>query len=189
MHTLQNYKGYYDREKKNYLRHDTAMDYLEKIINQFQVNKTGRVNKKEFCPFSSILNTRDYDYRTVNYRQVKRVIGMVEQCSDEITAIYGDETIDREWKHECSAAVQSTCMEKLGTMKFNKSTMIYLLNLLDLDEYKNISRIIMKILFGCPNASFFEMIQDSQEHIPIFTEMPGGEIPVYDFCFSKILVG
>lgn len=186
---LAKYKGYYDREKKNYLRHDTAMDYLEKIINQFQVNKAGRVNKKEFCPFSSILNTRDYDYRTVNYRQIKRVIDMVEQCSDEITAIYGDETIDREWKHECSAAVQSTCMEKLGTMKFNKSTMIYLLNLLDLDEYKNISRIIMKILFGCPNASFFEMIQDSQEHIPIFTEMPGGEIPVYDFCFSKILVG
>lgn len=181
-------KGYYNPKKKNYLRHDTSMDYLQKIINQFQSEKTGRINKKNYCKFSEILNTSNYNIKGVYYEQVSRIIDLVEQCNLRIRATYADESLTNEEKYILSSNERQRCVEYIGKLRFNNNTMIYLLTLLDSDKYKKISRNIMNILFGHPNISFFKIIKESQEHIPIFTELEDGEFDVFGIRFGKILI-
>ena len=67
--------------------------------------------------------------------------------------------------------------------------MIYLLLLLDSDKYKKYAGTIMNILFGYPNTSFYELIEDSKEHIDILMETETGNIQIFDRHFEKIPVG
>ena len=50
-------KGYYNPEKKKYLKHNTSMDYLQEIVTGFRCMKP---YKREKLPFSSILNKEKY---------------------------------------------------------------------------------------------------------------------------------
>lgn len=178
-------KGFYNSKKKNYLRHDTSMDDLQKIINQFQAGFRGKNKGNGSCKFSDILNMDNYNIQNVYYEQVDRVISLIERCNECIKAIYSNETLDRESKYILSSNKRQECIEYIGKIKFSKSTMIYLLVLLNSDKYKKISRTIMNILFGYPNTSFFEVIKDSQQHIPVFIENSEGTIKVFDFSFGK----
>lgn len=181
-------KGYYDTSKKNYQRQDTSMDYLQKIINQFQASYRGKKSSTELLPFSSIINRKDYDIKKVYYDQVDRVLQTIEQSNSKIKQIYADEMLEKDVKYSLSSNIRQECAEYIGSLKFNRHTMIYLLLLLDSDKYRKISRNIMNILFGYPNTSFFELIEDSREHIEFFMENPEGNIKVFDMTFQKILV-
>ena len=181
-------KGFYDTRKKNYKRHNTSMDYLQKIISQFQTDKSGKPKEKRYFMFSDILNMSDYNIQSVYYDQVDRVLTLIEQCNSKIKAIYADESLDKESKFSLSSSERQECVEYIGKLKFSKSTMIYLLTLLDTDEYKKMSRNIMNILFGYPNTSFFDVVKQSKDHISIFMELPSGKIDVFGYHFDKITV-
>lgn len=182
-------KGYYDPAKKNYLRHDTSMDYLQKIINQFQSSCRGKNMRNEVLPFSSVLNMKDYNIQNVYYDQVDRVLKLIEKCNCDIKTIYADDTLEHSTKYLLAADVKQGCVEYIGNLKFSRNTMIYLLLLLDSDKYKKLSRNIMNILFGYPNTSFFEVIENSREHIDIFMESAEGTIKIFDMSFEKVSVG
>jgi hypothetical protein len=179
-------KGYYDSKKKNYKKHDTSMDYLQKIINQFQLarNNVGE-SKNKFIPFSSIINMDGYDIKKVYYDQIKRVIDLITQSSIEIINIYNDINLAKEEKYKMTSEIRQKRIEYIGNLRFSKSTMIYLLLLCDMKEYKNISSNILNTLFGYPNTLFYQIIKDSIEPLEILVENNEGNVDVYGYKFVK----
>jgi hypothetical protein len=179
-------KGYYDSKRKNYLRHDTSMDYLEKVINQFQLARKNIGNiKLNIKPFSEMLNMENYNIKNVKYNQVTRVITLIRETNNQVKKIFKENGIDDDQKYKATSELKQKCIEYIGNLQFSKSTMIYLLMAIEKKEYKDISRIIFNTLFGYPNTAFYSIIKDSIEPIEIFSENVEGNINIYDIKFSK----
>lgn len=182
-------KGYYNPHRKNYQFHATSMDYLQKVINRFQSSCRGRNGNNRKLPFSSIINMEDFNIHHVYYKQVDRVLEYMENYHADTKKIFADDTQEQSTKYKQWAERKQQCFEYIGKLKFNRHTMIYLLLLLDSDKYKKYAGTIMNILFGYPNTSFYELIEDSKEHIDILMETETGNIQIFDRHFEKIPVG
>lgn len=156
-------KGYYDSNKNNYLSHKSTMDYLEKIINQYQRSRTDK--KNEFIRFYEILDTSDYDIKKAKYDQVNRIIDIVTSLKDKGKEIFSNH--DNENSHEDYNAQRQQCIDYIGKIKFSKNTMIYMLQILDTEKYKYVYRMVFNILFGYPNTDFYNVIIDQNEDLKI----------------------
>jgi hypothetical protein len=177
-------KGYYDSKKKNYKRHDTSMDYLQKIINQFQLSRLQK-NNIAFEPFSTIINFDGYNTKNIKYDQVKRIVSLIKDTNTKIKSLYSSDEYDKDTKYKLFSEARQKCTEYIGKLSFSKSTMIYMLSLFDSNEYKHISRIFMNTLFGYPNTSFYRIIKESTEPIELLIENKEGNIKVFDMNFTK----
>lgn len=179
-------KGYFDSKKKNYKKHDTSMDYLQTIINQFQAKRTniGKITNN-FISLAELLDIENYDIKKVYYNQVERVINLITKTNMDIINIYNDITLNKEEKYKLSSDIRQNRMEYIGNLTFNKNTIIYLLLLSNDKKYKNISTNIINTLFGYPNSSFYQVIKESQEPIEVFIENIEGNIQVFGYNFIK----
>jgi hypothetical protein len=177
-------KGYYDSKKKNYKRHDTSMDYLQKIENKFQLSRLQK-NNIAFEPFSTIINFDGYNTKNIKYDQVKRIVSLIKDTNTKIKSLYSSDEYDKDTKYKLFSEARQKCTEYIGKLSFSKSTMIYMLSLFDSNEYKHISRIFMNTLFGYPNTSFYRIIKESTEPIELLIENKEGNIKVFDMNFTK----
>lgn len=179
-------KGYYDSKKKNYMKHDTSMDHLQTVINQFQAKRIniGKVTNK-FISMAELLDLENYDIKKVYYNQVERVINLITKTNLDIINIYNDISLNKEEKYKLASDIRQNRMEYIGNLSFNKNTIVYLLLLCNDQKYKSISATIINTLFGYPNSSFYQVMKESQEPIEIFMENREGSIHVFDFNFIK----
>lgn len=179
-------KGYYDTEKKNYLRHETSMDYLQKVINQFQVQRNDiGVIKNIFLPFHDILNKEEYNTKSIKYDQVNKLFAKIDDINNKIKKIYADNIYEAEERYHIINTMKQECFDSISHLTFSKSTMLYMLEAIERKEYRHVSRIIFNTLFAYPNTSFYSIIKDSIEPIDIFKEAPDGDISVFHFNFTK----
>lgn len=177
-------KGYYDSERKNYLRHDTTMDYVQRCVCRHT-----RRYRADGCelPFSSILNTESYKYDYADRRQVQRVISLVEDYRTRIKKVWASEKIDRNMKLELANDLREECVDYIGKIKLNNSTMYMLLRQLEVDAHSGVSRMIFNTLFAIPNESFYRLIIKSKEPYPVLYENTEGDIQLYSYKFSKTM--
>ena len=178
-------KGYYDTDKKVYMRHDTTMDYIQKHINSYQRSRSGRPCKTELLPLASVLNKDMYNCREVSSRQISRILDLITQTRAEINAIYADEFMEPEEKYTAAREARLRCNEFLGSMKINPSTVIRLLTLCDTKEQAANYRTIVTALFSYPNADFFQLLRCSQKPVPYLYENSGGDIILYGIHFAQ----
>lgn len=177
-------KGYYNPEKKSYISHNTTMDYLQRAIREFSKGRS--VGKREFLPFSEVLNKQYANQSKCNYDQIERVINIVQTAKDDMEAIWADtETYDTAQKFALVDEIRQRCIDYIGSINFNPTTMYELLNLIEDERYKGISRTLFSILFGAPNISFFQIIDNSRQPRDVLIEFPCGDITIYSFRFSK----
>ena len=173
-------KGYYDPKRKTYRYYETAMDYVQKHINNFKLPKT---NTKGFCRFIDIIKSEGLGGR-INYMQTDAIIKSVRSLRAEIIAIYEDNKTDKQTKFLNSSAARQHCVELIKKAKMSEKTMYYLLSLIENEDYKDISRLLFNMLFGAPNESFYRLIEKSRESVGFLKETPDGEIKLYDFSYS-----
>lgn len=178
-------KGYYDTDKKVYMRHDTTMDHIQKHINSYQRSRAGRPGKTALLPLASILNKDLYNCREVSSRQISRILDLIAQTRSEINTIYADEFLEPEEKYTAAREARLHCSEFLGSMKINPSTVIRLLSLCDTKEQSANYRTIVTALFSYPNADFFKLLYDSRKPVPYLYENSGGDIVLYGIHFSQ----
>ncbi|WP_434311469.1 hypothetical protein [Hominifimenecus sp. rT4P-3] len=178
-------KGYYDPEKKNYQRHETSMDYLQKCVNSFQRTDNRNTQKKEFLPFSEILNKEDYSCSEVNYRQVEKIFSLLEETRLEINQIYASEQLDAAAKKQRADELRQKAADYIQNRKMNSSTMLYLLASCEKPEHRLTGRTALRLLFGCPNLDFYQLIKKSAQPVETLIEQEDGEIPIYGFRFTK----
>lgn len=177
-------KGYYDCKKRNYLRHDTAMDYLQHEINAYRMNRARKVPLRTFIPFSDIVDATEYDHRNVWKPKVEKIIEQVRDNLNEIKSIYMAAGMSDDEKHELASLRRQDNIESIGEIELTRDAMIYLLKHIEADENKDVSRYIFNTLFGYPNTSFYELIISSREPIPELVENPGGELSIYGVSYS-----
>lgn len=177
-------KGFYNSKSKYYKKHMTAMDYLQQCVNEFQY--TTRQKKDIILPFSAIFNLEEYDYDCIDYRQVGRIIGLVKDCKNKINYLYTNSALENIKRYELVSEIRQECIEYVGNIKMNFSTMFHLIKTIESLEYKQLYKTIINILFGYPNTDFFKLIQKSVNPIPILTLDDEGEIIIFNQKYTKM---
>jgi hypothetical protein len=160
------------------------MDYLQKCINKFQLDRTN-IKETEFIKFIDIVNHANYNSKYVKYDQIKRIIKLIRTTNDKIKAIYSDDSYDKKTKYNMVSEERQDLVEYIGKIQLGVSTMIFLLSLIERKEYSDISKILFNTLFGYPNTEFFKMIIDSKEKLPILVENDNGDITIYNQKYTK----
>lgn len=178
-------KGYYDNKKKAYLRHQTAMDYLEKCVNRFQVRKKKLRNN---YPFSCMLEFDGYRAEYVYRDQARRVIQMIRQTKSKIQNIWYDTGLDVDVKEKIALTyeVRNEAILYIDNAKINPHTMFWLVKQIENEKNSDIKRTMFNILFGAPSKDFFSLIKESKEHLTVLAEDPNGTIDLYGIKFKKL---
>lgn len=176
-------KGYYDPIKKNYAPHHTTMDYLQQVVNSY-VYRFRYMKKSKFYPFTYLLATDLYYPSKVSQSKVEATIRTIQDSINEENMIFSSDMEPAD-KYRLAAEHRQECIDRIGSMSFGASTMIEILTVLCQEENKKLRRKAMNILFGYPNASFFQVLAQSRESFPVLEEAEGGDILLYDFRFKK----
>ena len=178
-------KGYYNAEKVNYLRHETAMDYLQQCVNSFQHTDNRNRKKQEFLPFSQILDRSQFSSSQVNYRQVERIFSYIEETRQEINRLYSSEMLEPEVKRQQAQALRVQATDFIQSRRLNPSTMLHLLASCEAPERQPTGRTVLRLLFSCPQLDFFQLIQRSAEPLETLQEEENGEVTLYQFHFHR----
>ena len=176
-------KGYYDAKKKSYKSHKTTMDYLQKAIRKlFGAN---RYRSGKIIPFVDILNGSYASGSRMNLDQIYRVINLLETTQTEIKSIWLSSTIEDNRKHETVLELKREVADYIANIHFNGTTMYMLLSMLEDEKYSYIQQTLFSILFGSPNTSFFDILDNSRQPRDVLVEDENGEIQLYDIRFTK----
>lgn len=176
-------KGYYNAKVKNYAYHDTTMDYLQREVNRFQ-----RRHKKRGIvplPFAVVVKRGLVSTGSSSQSRIDKILGLVWNDIIEEGEIWNSDASD-DTKAMMAHERRMECAETIGNMRIGKSTMYGLLLAVDKDENRRVARRLLDILFGYPNSSFYELIDNSKEVIYTLEEDPEGDVKLLDFCFKKV---
>ena len=168
-------KGLYDNKRKNYMFHDTAMDYIQHRMNRVRVH---RKNQKEILPFSNILVLEKFDRSKVKYSQAKRILRLITDFQKMKKGINMSDHSPYVKTELCSQLRQSV-VNYIDGLSISTSTMVYLLKLIENPQYSALSRDLFDILFGVPNETFFTVINISMEKIPKLVADKYGPLNIY----------
>lgn len=178
-------KGFYVKGSKSYTFHKTPMDYLQQHINKFRLPQY----QTKAIPFSQVLYFEDYNYRNVKYEQVNSIVTIIRDTNAKTRAIWQDDNsnLSNKEKAMICSEIKENCVNYINSMVMSKNTMFYLLNLIEDQKYKDIRSLLMSVLFGTPNKSFYKFIKNSIEKIPYLKEVSDGNIWLYSVRFVEIL--
>lgn len=181
-------KGYYDTSKKNYKRHDTSMDYLQKVINKYHYQKC---TNDEIVPFSDIVDQSNFNISRVKYYTVNRVINIVRRTRENIAKVWtlhneinSSDPEDTKLSVQLSNNLRQDCVDFINGLYFNYSTMYWLLISIESKEYSDIKKTIFNTLFGSPNLSFYNLIKQSATPISVLEPDRYGDISIYGIKYS-----
>lgn len=193
-------KGYYNPQKKNYKHHDTAMDYLQQIVNKECREKRGKGGKKRnFISLVEIADRSKFEYSRIKYDQINQVLDAVRQMRHDINELWAQYNTHTDYTDSRPASIpkddwyalssklntiRQRCVDYIDKMKISYSTMYWLLKLTDNNAAKDIKRTLFYILFASPNKSFFALIQESATPIPILEEAEDGEINLFGIRYN-----
>ncbi len=176
-------KGFYNEERKNYLKHDTSMDYLREIMDEY---RTARITTVE--PISSILTPyklsegTKYDATTWNRPQIRKIIYEIEKFKKNTYCIWNGYAENSE-RYKMLLLEEEKLIEFINGYDIRPETMYRLL--IRLDE-NGMSDFMMKILFNIGNKLAYELIIKSSSPVFNLYEDFEGEIKLYDYFFKKI---
>lgn len=179
-------KGYYNPQRKVYVNHHTAMDYLQQCVNSFRIKKNGMPKKIDFLEFSDIIFQENFRYKNVNDTQISNVLKSVDNLNLQISAIYNDQSTSKSEKHIVVASLRQEFIESLGTQKFNNDTMVALLQTIEKKENQKYRRLLFYTLFGYPNTSFYSIIKQSRSVLDVIMKDPSADdIAIFGETFAK----
>ncbi|MFQ9922517.1 MAG: hypothetical protein ACLRVU_03325 [Beduini sp.] len=179
-------KGYEQDTKKEYVFHDSTMDYLQKIINMYLVQKRKpSPSKNDYLPFDQILNQEGYNVHHITREQVAKIIQLFKDYSAFKKRLFSMSALE-ENKNDFLQIEKEKLYRSIGKTKLSRNTIIYLLKTFDHDQYKPFYLSALYILFGYPNSSFYQVIKESQEKLPVLKEDACGKLQILNKKYKKI---
>lgn len=190
MITLEN--GYKLSSTHYYKYFHTPMDYLQKAVGKFNFYNA-RESKDDIQPFATIVQpVNRHNIAGAYYKQRNRVLDIIMATKTKIDKLYLDyENRTKEEKaevREIVADIKQECIEYIDGLTLSRNTMYLLLCAIDNKEYSKCKRLLFTSLFGAPNKSFFELIQQNDQPIMKLQETADGEINLYDYRFIKVAI-
>lgn len=185
-------KGYYNPKKKKYQSHNTTMDYLQQVIRRKYKN-TGNVKA---LPFSTLLDKSKFNINKVQYEKVNLVIDAVRSTrflQRRLWAHYKQDVLVQNsgadiglsyfdiYNMTCDMSfdLYQDCVDYIESMRFNYSTMYWLLFSIESEGCADIKRTMFNILFGAPNMNFYRAIKESAKPVGIIAPDENGDIEIY----------
>lgn len=178
-------KKYYNPNKKSYLKHETAMDYLNVIVDEKKYYAPEQ--SIAHLPFSSILNKDLYDWKKTNYRVIEKVISMTRSFKGRVKEHFSnkDEDSKNGELHNIYMRVREDFINELNNITMNQSTMYAILREIEKDENKDIQITLFHLLFSTHNSRFYELIKSSQSTVDSIIEDDGGDIEIFGRKYAK----
>ncbi len=162
-------KGYYNPERRHYVKYHTSMDYLQTVVNGFCIKNP---YKRDWLPFVTILDRTLFRTSGVNREQLDRIYGMLHRYAAEKKGIYGSD-LTKEEKSDRAGLLYHNLVFDLGHEKIGFSTLYQLLQSVEDEENLPIRNLLLQTLFLCENEGFRKAILDSAAEIEWLS--PGGE--------------
>lgn len=159
-------KGYYDSQKKAYIKYHTSMDYLTSIVNSFKVRTP---YKKNWLPFTAVLDRSQFRTSRINHSQVENIIKKVNMYISDRNRIYAINNISNAEKHQRVQMLYDYLIMDIRSEVIGFSTMYYLLENIENRDNTNIKNLLMEILFTCGNKSFMNAIIQSAKQVDEIT--------------------
>lgn len=190
-------KGYYDPKKKHYMRHNTSMDYLQTILNKAIKIPTGRA--AQFLPLCEILDKGPYHVSHVRYYQVNRTIELIRKMKANIRKVWSEYRSSTDLRYSCDVknaaekngaydvasrkidAEFTACVSAISGIRFNYSTMYYLVHMIEEDVCRDLRRNLFSILFATSHMSFYKTIRKSSHPVPVLRPAQNDEFDVEIF--------
>lgn len=173
-----------ERGRMSYLKHETAMDYLQKCINRFYVPRDKEANHGLSYMLVPISVTKGEYQKDIE----RRIVEIAREAKKEINSIWERTSIDKRIKRELAYNVQKKCSAALQEIQINEKTMRRLLGKLE-DEYSDVTRFLFFSLLeqvrGFMLSGFHQIIQKSVSPVSILREDVDGDIQIYDFRYLK----
>ncbi len=76
-------------------------------------------------------------------------------------------------------------VRRIAGLRMNPSTMYRLLKAMEEEENRDISRSLFYTLFGSSNASFYQLIRESEAAVCSLEPSPEGTVTLYGIRFQK----
>ena len=176
-------KGYYDTSRINYKRHKTPMDYVQQILNKFQLSLPKDFD--ENLPLSTMCEVK-VNYNALRKEQIRRILKLVRDTDDQVRQIWGYEQIDTADKRAIVADIRNDCARYIGGLTITDSTAYHLLKAIEHPQNRDVSRLLFAVLFGSPNSAFFRILKKNATGVPMLYEDPDGDIVLYGLTYSKL---
>lgn len=178
-------KKFYNPNKKAYLKHETAMDYLNVIVDE---NKYYAPEQTiTYLPFSEILNKELYDWRKVNHKVITEIIPMTKTFKGQVKELFAKKEDGSKKSELYSAYIQlrEEFVDQLNKITMNHSTMYSILKEIEKEKNKDIQVTLFHLLFSTHNNRFYELIKSSQCPVASIIEDDGGDIEIFGRKYTK----
>lgn len=169
-------KGFYNKERKNYLKHDTSMDYLADILSKY---KSPRIRRKP-VHISEILTP--INVLRPSRRHIERILYEISQFKKTSYYIWSEYT-DSSDQYQFYLQAENELIDSINKSDLNLETLYALIR--KLEDGDN-SDFVLKILFNIGNNQAFELLKQSATDISLLEEDLDGDISLYGIKFKKI---
>lgn len=175
-------KGYYDGVKKNYKHHDTAMDYLEEVIDETRI--TGKRTKN--IKFTDILSYPEYSFKKVQYKKLQEMIDIIKKTNSEIIKIVSNDNLDKNSKRYLYLRIIYDQILKMNEIKLNEDTLFWFLKNVENEDFSYVKVLLLIFLFNYADKSLYNLIKSSKTHLDRIESDKNGEIDILGKKYRKL---
>lgn len=160
-------KGYYNPDKKDYIKYHTAMDYLQTIVNGFRLKHPYKDKLSKTLPFMTVLNSKKFKISDVNQKQINKIYSLLKTYMNRRRMLfaYTKADVDKKELFTQSHLLYDNLISDINSETIGFSTMFRLLTSLESDANRGIKKLLLQVLFLCGNKSFNEAIINSADDI------------------------
>lgn len=168
-------KGYYNEDKKSYMKHDTSMDYLREILENYKFYMTADK------PLSSILFCEGYNHNYPDWRHINQTIYNIDHFKRTSYYIWGGYAEDSD-KYKLYLDAENDLIKSINKITMNRFTVYKLIPRM---EAEGLTEFSLRILFNIGNDAAFDLIKRSQQNISTLEEVVDGDIVLYNKKYKK----
>lgn len=174
-------KNYKNADRKDYQNYNTSMDYLHACLNK---NRSKKSMGSNFLPIADIFRPKEYDWDSVNKKQVNNIMQLAKDTSDYIKMISSN-VFFYEDRHCYISRAKEELLYEINKMKINEHTMYRLLKNLEDNHNTPIKNLLFYVLFNYKNDILTAMLDQYDKNNIYLHEDKNGEICIYGVNFSK----
>ena len=175
-----------EKGRMSYIKHETAMEYLEKAISRYQMS---RWKSKDLLDFADCLIDSRTTSGQLRSKQARDIVVMIQEAKRKIDGIWKSDQGNNAEKRNAADEIESELITQISKLSLEQKTMYHLLKLLDKKDYTNIRKFLFIVLFQVHNGAFYELIRKRREPVYWLIEVSkgNGTTQIYDFEYIKSL--
>lgn len=174
-------KGYYNPDKRNYVKYNTTMDYVQTVVNSFRVRHP---HPKRYMKFSKMFDyNTDYRFSYVNMEQANTILNKVSTYINDRQRVYAIGNITSAEKARRDRMMYEHLVLDINQSYIGYSTFIYMMKEIEKPEYKRLGNILLGVLFQCGNKHFNRCVINNAQDVREIKQ-GGNDMVLFGIGFS-----